>query len=111
MWTLPLALEVTRGLEHALARVGWHAGLAGGVLRAGKSNHDLDVIVFPHCRWKGSPRPNLGALHATLRALGWVQTHTRERMRAGWQIKGSRDTKWVEAWSVEGKRVDILVLS
>jgi hypothetical protein len=94
-----------------LALVGWHCALAGGVLRAGASNHDLDVVVFPHKR-TANPRPNMRGLRSALRRLGFEMTWSRKEMQANWKKRGIKDRKWVEIWSTaDNRRVDIMVLS
>ncbi len=44
---LESALTLIRSLEPALAAVGYHIGLTGSVLYAGKSDKDLDLMLYP----------------------------------------------------------------
>lgn len=107
-WTMRRGVALARTLEQALKAVGYHVALAGGVLHRGASDHDLDLIVFPHnCRAQ-----NKRAVRRQLEALGMRRTHSCARMHEGWRTRGSTDTKFVEAWcSPCGRRVDLIYLS
>ena len=48
MWTREEAIWVIERLEPELAKVGAHCALAGSVAYKGKSDHDLDLIIYPH---------------------------------------------------------------
>lgn len=48
MWTLEQAIDAMRRLEAKLAPHGYHVGLIGSVLTKGKSDKDLDIVVYPH---------------------------------------------------------------
>lgn len=107
LWTLEQGLAVAREVNAALARTGWHVGLAGSVLVQGHSTKDLDLLVFPH----DSRVRNFRLLAVTLRALGWTRTHTHQRMQKHWRTKGSGDRKRVEVWKhTSGRRVDVVIL-
>ena len=47
MWTLEEGLEFIRTLQPGAAKLGYNLSLGGGVLNAGHSDHDLDVVVAP----------------------------------------------------------------
>jgi hypothetical protein len=108
-WTLERGIELARKLEPLLAEVGWHVALAGSVLRDGKSDKDLDLIVYPHLR-KNSARPGYRAMRKALMRAGMWPVSSRREVRKHWRAAGSKDQKWVEVWAANG-RVDIFVLS
>ena len=112
MWDLDESIALQRKIEQELAPAGWHAALTGGVLRNGSSMHDLDIVVFPHCR-KSSQRPRMASLRAALERAGLKLRMSRRELQAHWRKNGSLDTKWVEIWktAADGRRVDIMVLS
>jgi len=106
-WTRRKAFTLIQKLEPELARLGWHCGLTGGVLYNSKSNHDLDLVVYPHCSKTADPR----VWQALLRRLGWYRVMTAPQLHRHWSNKGSYDQKHVEVWWVDGdedKRVDII---
>lgn len=108
LWTLDQAISLVRQMEAAFVPVGWHCALAGGVLHRGSSEHDLDVIAYPHCK----PDADLTTLTTALVSIKMRPWCSREEMIAYWRSKGGRDTKHVEVWVAPGGgRVDLLVLA
>lgn len=106
-WTLEEGLVVVRELEAQCSRYGWHFALGGGVLLRGQSDHDLDVIVYPHSSRVGV---DTGKLRARLRDLGWKLRGRAEYVIEEWRKKGSIDRKHVDIWATpDGKRVDVIV--
>ncbi len=110
-WTLEEALEFIRVIEPIFADVGWHVGLTGSVLYKGVSDHDLDVIVFPHSTAIASK----DALLEALKRAEMRPQFSREAVLNHWRTKGSNDDKWVEVWIVKaerwrGRRVDLFFL-
>lgn len=104
-WTLDRALELVRMLEpHAIA-AGYHVALGGSVLHAGSSDHDVDVICYPRCLGKGTPR----RLAAALEHAGLIRVRTASEVLAGWKESGSADRKRVEIWYLGSRRVDIIM--
>lgn len=102
----PFVFAIVRELEPALKRRGWHVALTGGVLQTGASTKDLDLVLYP----RDSTCVSLKRLESALQRAGWHRTHTAERMRLGWRIRGSRDEKHVEVWRTgDGRRVDVIV--
>jgi hypothetical protein len=107
-WTLETAITWLRKAEVTLRDVGWHVALAGGVLFHGKSEHDLDIVVFPHNNWNF----DLEDVHVSLLRLNMTQTHTPAQMHDHWAAKGSTDRKDVEVWRLkDGRRVDVILLT
>ena len=107
MWTMSAALAFLRELEYALQPVGWHVALAGSVLTQGYSEHDLDVVVFPHC----IPTADRDALHRALTNLHLRRTHSGDEMQAHWASKGSQDDKLVEVWrTASDLRIDFIIM-
>lgn len=105
-WTLEEGVDLVRSLEPALSAVGYHVALAGGVFLRGSSDHDLDVVVFPHRTTRKRP----GLLRAALRAVGGELHTDAERVREHWRAIGSDDQKHVEIWKFGGKRVDVIMM-
>lgn len=106
MWTTSSALNFAREFERRLSPGGWHVALAGSVLLHGQSYKDLDLVVFPH----SYSEQNHAARVQTMEDMGLVRTKTPDQMRQIWAASGSSDTKDVEVWHTEDKRVDILLL-
>lgn len=46
-WTFEEAQDLVRALQAFLRPVGWCVGMAGSVLYSGRSEKDLDLILFP----------------------------------------------------------------
>lgn len=105
MWTLKKSLKFIRKLESVLDQWGWHCALTGGVLKKGKSKHDLDIIVYPH----DSRLLSLGNLNYGLIKFGLKRFKSTEEMWANWEWKGSTDKKHVEVWMKNKRRVDIII--
>lgn len=106
-WTRRQGLALVQRLERAL-KPHYHVALAGGVLLRGESDHDLDVIVFPH----KAHHFDLQEIHDALRGHLHL-VFTRERLAAMWRERGIKDTKHVEVWSDASgrhpKRVDVII--
>ena len=112
MWTLVSARGIIAVMETHLAPRGFHVALAGGVLARGHSKHDLDVVVFPHCkRPMSTARSREWAIRQSLRAAGLVRRRTWCQMHAYWRKHGSWDTKHVEVWVLGARRVDVIMLA
>lgn len=106
-WSLEQGIEVCRLIQAAVQPLGFHVGLAGSVLTKGASSKDLDVIVYPHNR---TSRPPVAAIHEALNGIGVVLTWDREFINKIRVEKGSTDTKHVEAFLYQGKRIDVFFL-
>lgn len=106
-WRLDDGLSVVRYLESALAVLGWHFALTGGVLLRGSSEHDLDVVVYPEVSGDGI---DATALRAALRGLGWTLYESASVLAARWRANGRRDRKHVDVWATDtGRRVDMII--
>jgi hypothetical protein len=46
-WSIMTALQLIRNIEPECRKFGYFLGLAGGVLRTGHSENDLDIMVMP----------------------------------------------------------------
>jgi hypothetical protein len=111
-WEIAETLEFCRKLQLALEPVGFGVGLTGSVLTLeGKSAKDIDVVLYPHCLVGPSGEtPYPPGLLGVLEAFGLARVRDRSAVTARWRQKGSPDTKWVEEWRYEGKRVDLFFL-
>ncbi len=105
VWSIEEAINLIRHIQPALSRVGWCVGLTGSVLGAGRSEKDLDLILYPH-----SQKSDIKALHEALIGMGFVISVPVEEVHKKWRSVGSDDTKNVSIWKFQGKRVDIFVL-
>lgn len=106
MWSCLMdALVLVRKLQPAFNGCGWHIALGGGLLNKGFSDHDLDLVVYPH----NSNATDIDKLRAMLRAIGWSLFADVERIQAHWRKKGGTDKKHVEVWKTpDDKRVDLI---
>ncbi len=72
-WTLEYAQEFAAKLEERLQRHGLHCAIGGSVMYAGRSDNDLDVIVYPHREWSGLPEDDVemavGALFTEMHVI------------------------------------------
>jgi hypothetical protein len=103
MWSRRSGYALIQLLERAL-KPHYHVALAGSVLMRGESEHDLDLIIFPH-----------KAQHFVLQEIhDGLRNHmnlivTRDRLRELWAKRGITDTKHVEVWEFRSKRVDVII--
>jgi hypothetical protein len=105
-WTLAEALSFCRSLAEYLKPKGYYVGLAGSVLTRGRSRKDLDIVVYP----ESAPAHEAAALRDHLRAFGLKLRVPVENVHLRWRKLGSVDTKHVEVWYFDRKRVDIFTL-
>ena len=105
-WGLEKALEFLRALRPALERVGFSCALAGSVLQEGHSDNDLDVVVFP----LDTTCCNRSLADMVFKQFGMEQLWHRHEIAEFWHRKGSTDTKHVEVWSHNNRRVDVFFL-
>lgn len=104
VWCNTDSLDFIRSLEYEIAKIGFHVGLRGSVLMQGQSDHDLDLIIYPH----DSTVCRAFELHRMLWRSGLIQQKTVAQIHAGWRSRGSNDEKNVEIWTFGGLVVDIL---
>lgn len=116
-WTLEQAIDHVSIMRDLLRAVGFEVGMCGSVLFEGKSENDLDVIVFPtRRRLEGftvrvDQTPAYEAIVQKLAKIGMMRTYTRDAVQARWRKLGSDDTKHVEVWHCpDGRRVDLFFL-
>ena len=81
----------------------YHVALAGSVIHKGESNKDTDIMVFPH----STDHYNMQEICLRMCAADMHMRITNEVVANKWQKQGSTDTKYVEVWTWEGKRVDV----
>jgi len=105
-WTIEDAIQFCRALEDAIAPVGFHVGLRGGVLLRGKSDRDLDLVIYPH----DSSDVHLDRLRDRLRSFGLKQVESTAQVHARWQARGTTDRKAIEIWEFGGRIIDLLVV-
>lgn len=105
-WTLEEALQLHNQLVPIAKTIGFGVGLTGGILRNGRSDHDIDVIFYP----LQAPAGDFAELKGALKVFGMQLYMAREMLHEGWRSRGSQDEKWVEVWKHMGKRVDVFFL-
>ena len=111
LWILEELVALARYIEPNARARGWHVGVTGGVLYKGQSDHDGDIVAFPHQRGRCA-RKGIKGLHQALRASGLSLSWSRKDLTKNWRKRGITDRKWVEIWAdVTGRRVDVLVLA
>lgn len=101
-WTLDEAVAMVTRMEKYLLPC-YHVALAGSVLHTGESDKDIDILIFPHT----TTHHEIQEIHIRLDAFGMKLRVTNEKVREKWKNQGSTDTKYVEVWSYQGKRVDV----
>lgn len=105
-WKLDEAVAFVRHLQPFVFAAGFHAGLLGSVLTKGESSKDLDVLLYPHT----TAKVDLEGLYRAMVEAGMkrvVPFANVCRVRA--QVK-SFDTKHVEVWEHEKRRIDVFFL-
>ena len=109
-WTILQGRLLATYLEPILSETGFHVGLTGSTLYRGESKKDLDFIIYPHCV---SPKeiPNFDKASAALKRAGLERVLPADEVEATRRTLGSFDTKRVEIWTWQGKRVDFFYLS
>lgn len=105
-WTFEEALRFVRKLEPTVAVAGFHVAMAGSVLHEGHSFNDLDLVLFPH----STGRVEMYDVRAALDLAGLSPVSSRATVAAAWERRKSFDTKHVEVWTYEDKRVDLFFL-
>lgn len=109
-WTTAQAHKFINELRPHLANAGWGLGLTGSVLFDGASSKDLDLIVYPITQEEDCV-PNLVPAWGAMKAFGMKQIKLASEVKKSWKARGSNDTKHVEIWNWNGKRVDIFFLA
>lgn len=105
-WTMDEAVRLIRVLEPMAAKRGFHIGLCGGVLQKGRSEKDVDLLLYPDCT--AIPGDYAG-LKKDWASLGIAMTHSAAQMKALWVKQGVRDGKHVEVFRLkDGRRIDLI---
>lgn len=106
MWNMDNA----QGLIHAILPIVTDAGFAialtGSVLMHGRSEKDVDIILYPLRSDNCDHLKLIEGLHE----YGLTRVFDRESVLRAWRKKGSMDTKWVEVWELNGNRIDLFFL-
>lgn len=104
VWTRDQAIELAVKLENHFAGV-YHVALTGSVLTKGISKKDVDLIIYPHTNGEG----RMYDIHEGLESFGMKLVVNLETIRKKWAKQGSIDTKMVEVWRYNSKRVDVFM--
>lgn len=104
-WDLALGLQIVRKIERIAALHGAHVALGGGVMKRGRSTHDLDVVLFPH---NGPNGFHYEALVEALAAVGITRWRTVAQVHRHWRSIGATDDKHVEVFAWRNRRIDII---
>ncbi len=106
IWTRAEAIDFVAALDEKLTPR-YHVGLTGSVLIKGSSTKDLDVIVYP----ASTAEQDKAFVVEKFLEAGLVKIHDVEVVHARWRRLKSQDTKHVEVWAYQGKRVDVFFLT
>jgi len=113
-WNVFQARNLISYLTPLLQKEGYELGLTGSVLYKGASNKDLDLIVYPH---KARSSEDFDRAAQVLFLAGLTCVHNAVEVQKGRQVQAKRrntvytpDTKHVEVWDWQGKRVDIFFM-
>lgn len=104
-WTIDTAMVLIRIIAAEL-KPRYFVGITGSVLMNGCSAGDLDLIVYP----ASSAEQDQGFVREVLSKSGLVQRYSVEEVHAAWRRRGSLDTKHVEVWEYNGRKVDFFFL-
>ena len=105
MWTANEAQAFCQELWPIAEKHGWHFGLTGSVLYKGESQKDLDLVFYPRTRGEAK----LKDLHLALEVAGLRQSKSALVRLDYWKRSGLKDTKHVESWTMNGKRIDVII--
>lgn len=108
-WSLDEAAELIQKLTPLLLAKGFMVGLTGSVLVKGKSEHDVDLIVYPmqSIGWRQS---DWVPARAALVAAGLVLYVNMSAVKDSWRRRGIGDEKMVEVYHYNERRVDVFFL-
>lgn len=106
MWSGSEAIAFARLLETGLSPH-YHVALGGSCLFSG-SDHDLDLLVYPHDSSAGDRDQQLIVVALVLQELGLRRTREVAQIHKYWRKHGSNDEKQVEVWYLGDRRVDII---
>lgn len=108
-WNLVEALEFVAALSPVAKKAGYAVALAGSVLAKGKSEKDLDLVLFP---LRTDKSPEYAIREALIGTMGMKLVFDEAFVKAEWKrLYDSDDEKRVEVWSWLGKRIDIFWLA
>lgn len=105
-WKLEEAVAFAQHLQPFAFGAGFHVGLLGSVLTKGESQKDLDILLYPHT----TAKVDLEGLYRAMVEAGMkriVPFSNVCRVRA--QVQ-SFDTKHVEVWEHNRRRIDVFFL-
>jgi hypothetical protein len=102
IWTLDQACKFCIKLHDHLMPFGYDVGLTGGILFNGKSDKDIDVIIYPLKRMSA----NYAAMYQALPNFGLKFIRLPNK-----NLGYTDDGKHVEVWEFENKRVDLFFLA
>ena len=108
IWRIEDATIIVNKLIPALKRAGFSVGITGSVLYKGSSTKDLDLIIYP---MNAASFSNDKAVKVLVKN-GFVLDVPHSKVTAYWEEhnKEPTDTKYVDVWKYNGKRVDIMWL-
>lgn len=99
------ALDFVRGLADYFRPHKIAVALTGSVLEKGRSEKDIDIILYPYDTSKALPFTHVQAM---LRTRGLTPRYDVGVVRERWRKLGSGDMKHVEVWRTSsGRRVDV----
>jgi hypothetical protein len=107
-WTFEEALEFLRPLEAPLRMSGFGLALGGSVLTKGKSDKDLDIVVFP----LDSGLYDIRRARVCFHKAGMEQLWDHYDVLRFWHQgnPACTDDKHVEVWAWHNHRIDVFFL-
>ena len=106
LWTREEAIDLCVRLDAILEFHGFHCGIIGSVLTKGYSHNDLDLVIFPH----NASEYRLEHAYEALFAFGLASFMSRAQVAQAWERQLSKDSKHVEVWRYNGKRIDLFFM-
>ena len=105
--TLDLAVECDRHFEHLFSDLNTHVALGGGTLHRGRSEKDIDLILYPH---KGTDIPCHKTLIARIESdveIGYIRYASLVYDKR----KNNVDKPLFVVWTKKFGRIDMFMMS
>jgi hypothetical protein len=98
-WTLEEGIKFARKLELDLAPLGYHCAITGSVLYKGRSEKDLDIMIYPHDSTKCNEKTQQ-EVEKMLDKIHGIQIELIDRMK----YPDEKNVYW--SYDTSGKRID-----
>ena len=98
-WTLEEGIKFARELEFNLIPLGYHCAITGSVLYKGRSEKDLDIMIYPHDSTKCDANTQL-EVEKMLGEVHGIEIQLIDRMK----YPDEKNVYW--SYDTMGKRID-----